>query len=122
MLKYITRKFIQLDALIWSNNPIYVWLWDHTWGSWYSFRNTRRLRKDIIKKFGKMPEVGDVLCDCSFRHLPIRAFEERDIDGVIFENGTEYGIHCSLLHCCDPVPHPRWEHPNLDFEKLHVVD
>lgn len=50
------------------------------------------------------PKVGDLVCDCRFRHLRV---VERDGDDLVLEDGSR----CSLLHCCDPPdhvePHPR---------------
>lgn len=55
------------------------------------------------------PQVGDVVCDCRFRHLKIA---KRNKDDVVLEDG----FSCSLEYCCDPPdhaePHPegilRW--------------
>lgn len=50
------------------------------------------------------PQVGDVVCDCRFRHLRIA---ERNGDDLVLEDGAR----CSLRYCCDPpdheCPHPR---------------
>lgn len=50
------------------------------------------------------PQVGDVVCDCRFRHLRI---VERNGDDLVLEDGAR----CSLRYCCDPpdheCPHPR---------------
>lgn len=40
------------------------------------------------------PQVGDVVCDCNYRHQKII---ERDGDDLTLEGGFK----CSLQHCCD---------------------
>lgn len=50
------------------------------------------------------PQVGDVVCDCRYRHLQV---VERDGDDLVLEDGA----NCSLEHCCDPPDH-EWPHPD----------
>ena len=49
------------------------------------------------------PHIGDVVCDCRFRHMRV---SQRDGDDLTLEDGFK----CSLLHCCDEPGHT-WEHP-----------
>jgi hypothetical protein len=49
------------------------------------------------------PQVGDVVCDCRYRHLRVI---EVNGDDLVLEDGS----HCSWEHCCDAVPHDA-EHP-----------
>lgn len=57
------------------------------------------------------PEIGMVVCNCKYQHLKIVEIED-DGDMVILENG----FRCSFEYCCDPVPHPQWEHSNAKEE------
>ena len=48
-------------------------------------------------------KVGDVVCDCRFRHVRIGSigpveYGDRDII-------TEDGSGCSAIHCCGPADH-----------------
>lgn len=61
-------------------------------------------------------EVGMVVCDCRFKHLRITAIHPDDDDMITLEDGHM----CSFECCCDPVPHPEWEHP-IDAEVLGEV-
>ena len=67
--------------------------------------STRSLRKSLekLRKVTFDPQVGDVVCDCRFRHLRII---ERDGDDLVLEDWSR----CSLKHCCDPPDHPE-AHP-----------
>lgn len=49
------------------------------------------------------PHVGMIVCDCKFRHV---AIVEIDGDDLILEGG----FSCSWAHCCEPIPHPGFEH------------
>jgi hypothetical protein len=59
-------------------------------------RRLRAIREDIQIKFGYIPPVGDMVCDCKYRHLRIIS-QDADLDGVQVEDGG----WCSLIHCCD---------------------
>ena len=48
----------------------------------------------------KSPYIGQIVCDCRFRHLRIISVDE-DGDGIVLEDGG----HCSYRHCCDTFPH-----------------
>lgn len=60
------------------------------------------------------PQVGDVVCDCRYKHLKIA---EREGDFIVLEDGRA----CSLEHCCDPPDH-EWEHPKFEFIELDECD
>lgn len=89
------------------------------------------LHEDMLKV-----EVGDVICDCRFRHLKVIEVEDdmavrrglfqkfdwllptflyeflynRRPTEVVDKNLTlEDGAQCSAMHCADVVPH-LWEH------------
>lgn len=53
------------------------------------------------------PTVGEVVCDCRYKHLAVVAINEHDQDDVELEDG----FHASWTHCLDEVPH-EWEHPS----------
>lgn len=50
--------------------------------------------------------VGDLVCDCRFKHLKVVEIDE---DGEFAT--LEDGFSCSIEKCLDPVPHPEWIHP-----------
>lgn len=52
------------------------------------------------------PTIGDIVCDCRYKHLRVVGIELGDMDMLILEDGWR----CSWLHCCDTVPHD-WQHP-----------
>jgi hypothetical protein len=54
------------------------------------------------------PQVGEVVCDCRYRHIAIAEIEE-DGDTAILADGAS----CSIEHCLEPVNHP-WAHPHDD--------
>lgn len=79
-------------------------------------------------------KVGDVVCDCRYLHLPVVALidpvygyesqEETDRADALEARGESYpepakliditavfedGFQCSVVHCCDSVPH-EWLH------------
>ena len=97
------------DWLIW-NHDFTANLWGHTIGVPYRIYRHWRFRRDIIKKFGKRPAVGDVVCNCKYEHLPITKI--LNSDDVELEGGGVY----SLWNCCDPVPH-KWRHEHSVEEK-----
>jgi len=101
MLKKNREK---LDDWLWGSNW-YPWIWDHTYGPFFRRYKTWTFHRDLAEMFGgEIPEVGDIICDCRYRHLKI--VEKRSIDDVILEDGA----NCSLWNCCSPVDHV-WEHP-----------
>lgn len=51
--------------------------------------------------------VGDIVCNCQYMHLRIIAVDA-DGDTLTLEDGSI----CSYKYCCDPVPHPDFEHPS----------
>jgi hypothetical protein len=51
------------------------------------------------------PQVGDLVCDCFYRHLRIVWIDEEN-DEIELEDGS----HHSLPFCCDPPDHD-WAHP-----------
>jgi len=53
----------------------------------------------------RAPRVGDLVCDCRYRHERIVAVDD-DGDTVTFADG----FTCSWVHCCDPADH-EWQHP-----------
>jgi hypothetical protein len=50
-------------------------------------------------------KVGDVVCDCRFKHLKVLKIDD-DGDTLTLEDGSE----CSLRHCVDEANH-EWNHP-----------
>ena len=51
------------------------------------------------------PQVGDVVCDCFYRHLRI-VWIDKENDQIELEDGSYH----SLPFCCDPSDHT-WSHP-----------
>lgn len=51
------------------------------------------------------PVIGEIVCDCRYRHLAVVAVNPYDDDVELAD-----GFHCSWAHCLDEVPH-KWEHP-----------
>lgn len=64
-----------------------------------SWRQARRNKKSVIKKFGYFPKVGESIETCDLKVNIITEIEQ-DNDTVHFENGS-----CSLIHCCDTLDH-----------------
>ena len=63
------------------------------------------------KEWAKSLKVGDVVCDCRYKHLKIAEISGQDSDNaydidVVLEDGSS----CSIIHCCDRVNHD-WSHP-----------
>jgi hypothetical protein len=80
-------------------------LWDVTHMWWYSKWKDLQLKRILRKKFGgRIPDVGDTVCDCRYRHLKIT--RRLNADDIILEDGSM----CSLYHCCSPADHV-WNHP-----------
>lgn len=86
----------------------YPFVWDITYGPFFKIYSRWKFKHDLKWMFnGKIPTIGDTVCDCRYRHLKIVKLGN-NIDDVILEDGS----HCSLYHCCHSVPHPDWEHPS----------
>lgn len=71
---------------------------------WWHERNHLPEEDVAKKKWIKALKVGDVVCDCRWKHLAIKEFE--DADDVILEDGS----NASLWHCCSPADHPESAH------------
>jgi len=62
------------------------------------------------KKWAKSLKVGDVVCDCRYKHLKIAEIDGQESDNVYdIQLVLEDGSCCSAIHCCDPVDH-EWDH------------
>lgn len=61
--------------------------------------------------------VGDVVCDCRYKHLKIiEIFFDDECSSDNIQLTLEDGAVCSAERCCDVVPH-EWLHPNISQEK-----
>ena len=50
-------------------------------------------------------KVGDMVCDCRYKHSKLIAFDGEDGDILVVEDGHSF----SAKHCCGPVDHePHW--------------
>lgn len=81
-----------------------LWLGDPAWPIRHAFRRIRYWV--VINELGRYPHVGQLVCDCRYRHL--RVVEVLDGDDLVLEDGS----YCSYASCCNKVPHPEWDHPD----------
>lgn len=59
-------------------------------------------------------KVGDLVCDCRFKHVKIAEINTEDINSVYdIQIVTEDGRNCSVMYCCDAVDHPEEEHTEI---------
>ena len=73
-----------------------------------SMTEEERLYIEAKKAWAESLKVGDLVCDCRYKHLAIAEIhgeEDYDIQLVL-----EDGSCCSAMNCCDRVDHD-WEHP-----------
>jgi len=63
------------------------------------------------EKWVKDLKVGDMVCDCRYKHCKITSFtvsgsgdKNLQVDGGYAGSG----ISCSARHCCGPVDHEHW--------------
>jgi hypothetical protein len=54
-------------------------------------------KQEIVEKFGRLLEVGDIVEDCRYEVHTI--IEMKNIDDIVMDDGC----CCSLIHCCHPV-------------------
>jgi len=71
-------------------------------------------RQQIMEKlveWAKSLKVGDIVCDCRYRHIKIAEIDGQESDNVYdIQLVLEDGACCSVINCCNPVDH-EWEHP-----------
>ena len=67
---------------------------------------------ELVK--AKSLKVGDIVCDCRYKHLKIKSVIQQHKYGadLVLEDDSQ----CSATHCCDIVPH-NWEHPSVDVSR-----
>jgi putative endonuclease len=58
---------------------------------------------DDREEWIKSLKVGDMVCDCGYRHSKIINIGERGSGDKTLD--LENGFSCSARHCCDPVDH-----------------
>lgn len=107
----ITRpsRWELFDDWLWETNW-YPFLWDHTYGPFSRLYKNWRFNHDLAAKFGgKIPQVGDMVCTCTYMHGTI--ISKRNRDDVVVEDANGRKMGCSLWNCCDPIDHD-WQHPS----------
>lgn len=75
----------------------------------------RNFSKEKRMEWLRSLKVGDVVCDCRYKHLAIvELWDLTDEDGLYDKRlKLEDGAHCSAYYCCDPHDHD-WPHPEND--------
>lgn len=70
----------------------------------------------------KSLKVGDVVCDCKYRHLKIIDIFEEEHDGMLWDKllTLENNQSCSALYCCGPVNHEEKIHYKAEDETKEV--
>lgn len=73
-------------------------------------KQTRLRHRRIARAYGVTwpPIVGQIVCDCRFKHLPVTWIDVRWDDVKVSDE-----FCCSIDHCLTPVPHDGYDHEKV---------